>query len=176
MREVLGDGTMLGYCTNVHAGANLAAVRHNLEHYALRVKARVSPCDPMGVGLWFSAAAAEELLATAGTAAFKAWMQANGLLAYTLNGFPYGDFHRPRVKTRVYRPHWGQRKRLDYTLGLAKILAELLPEDEPAGSISTLPVGWPASFCTPEADTPKRDEPAAGGGSPHGSGARFSAA
>ena len=54
-----------GYCTNVHAGATLEATRANLERHALAVKERYSPDRPMGVGLWLSAKAAEELVSQA---------------------------------------------------------------------------------------------------------------
>ena len=40
-----------GYCTNVHAGADLPQTRANLERFALDVKRQVSPSAPMGVGL-----------------------------------------------------------------------------------------------------------------------------
>ncbi len=63
------------------------------------------------------------------------------MYCFTLNGFPYGVFHGQRVKNKVYLPHWADRKRLDHTVRLAKILSVLLPEGE-SGSISTVPVGY----------------------------------
>ena len=60
----------------------------------------------------------------------------------TLNGFPYRAFHAPVVKRDVYWPHWAQDERREYTLGLAELLAVLLPADIEEGSISTLPLGW----------------------------------
>ena len=44
-----------GYCTNVHAGPDLARTRANLERHTLEVKRLVSPDRPMGVGLWLAA-------------------------------------------------------------------------------------------------------------------------
>lgn len=146
MRDVLGPGTTLGYCTNVHAGVSLPETIANLERYAIAVKERVSPADPMGVGLWLSAKAARDLLAEADTLRrFKDWLDEAGLEPFTLNGFPHGDFHGPEVKYRVYEPDWRDPERLRYTLDLANILAALRPEGE-EGSISTLPVGWRASI------------------------------
>ena len=52
----------VGYCTNVHAGADLGQTRVNLERYALAVKQRVSPDAAMGVGLWLSARSARQLV------------------------------------------------------------------------------------------------------------------
>ena len=46
------------------------------------------------------------------------------------------------VKRDVYWPHWAQDDRREYTLGLARLLAKLLPDDVVDGSISTLPLGW----------------------------------
>ena len=41
----------------------------------------------------------------------------------TINGFPFGAFHRERVKENVYLPDWRDRRRVDYTQ----------PAGEPAG-------------------------------------------
>jgi hypothetical protein len=142
MHDILGPGTILGYCTNVHSGATLADMTSNLERFALAVKQRVSPKAPMGVGLWFSAATADELLSDPdGPERLKDWLEARGLLVYTLNGFPHGDFHQQRVKYEVYLPDWSHPERVEYTLDLIEILHRLLPEAA-EGSISTLPVGW----------------------------------
>src|SRR5262249_24096139 len=135
------DFSQTGYCTNVHAGADLDTTRANLETYALAVKARVSPRFPMGVGLWLSASAAENLLRERKVEQFRDWLREVGVVPYTFNGFPHGDFHQPIVKHRVYEPTWWQRDRLEYTLDLIAIQHMLLPEGMP-GSISTLPIAW----------------------------------
>ncbi|MBB6431287.1 metabolite traffic protein EboE [Algisphaera agarilytica] len=160
MRDALGSGTILGYCTNVHAGASFAQMKANLERYALPVKQRVSPDAPMGVGLWLSAQAMQDAVAEKLIPDFRAWLSEHGLLPYTFNGFPYDDFHQPVMKGKVYLPHWADRDRYDYTLGLASILAELLPDDAEEGSISTLPLGWPSSFCGRPEDYPKQAQAA----------------
>ena len=130
-----------GYCTNVHAGATLDEMRGNLERHALAVKERYSPDRPMGVGLWLSAKAAEELVLTYGEPAFGEWLAERGLVPYTLNGFPFGDFHQDVVRHRVYEPTWWQPERLHYTMQLVKILDAILPLGHD-GSISTLPIAW----------------------------------
>jgi hypothetical protein len=145
MRDVLGSGTILGYCTNVHAGATYQQTLANLETYAAKVRGLVSPCAPMGVGLWLSAAAAREVLERQRMAELRDWLESHGLLPFTLNGFPHGDFHQPVVKFRVYQPDWSDQSRLSYTIDLVDILACLLPEGG-EGSISTLPVGWGRDF------------------------------
>ena len=145
MRDVVGKGTILGYCTNVHAGADLAQTLANLDEHATAVRRAVSPNEPaaaMGVGLWLSAKAALQLTQDPdGVARLRDWLGERGLLAYTFNGFPYGDFHGEVVKHAVYQPDWADPERFAYTLQLARILAGLLPEGA-EGSISTLPVGW----------------------------------
>jgi hypothetical protein len=130
-----------GYCTNVHAGATLEATRTSLERHALAVKRLYSPERPMGVGLWLSARAADELLKNRGEREFAAWLAERGLMPYTLNGFPYGDFHQEVVKHKVYEPTWWQPERLHYTMQLVEILDALLPPGQ-EGSISTLPIAW----------------------------------
>jgi hypothetical protein len=142
------SATNFGYCTNVHANASLEKTRANLEKHALGVKRRISPNSPMGIGLWLSANAAWELVSSGQVAPFGEWLREIGLVPFTMNGFPHGDFHEPVVKHRVYRPTWYERARLEYTLQLAEILHQLLPPGV-EGSISTLPIAWPAKLGEP---------------------------
>ena len=131
----------VGYCTNVHAGATLEETRANLERYAVAVKRRFSPDAAMGVGLWLSASAARKLCAEQRVADFRDWLAGAGLVPYTFNGFPYGDFHKAVVKHDVYRPTWTEQARVDYTRDLIAIQHALLPPGM-SGSISTLPLAW----------------------------------
>lgn len=133
----------LGYCTNVHAGADWETTRANLAEHAVAVKAAFRPAAPLGIGLWLSASAAGRLRGEAARVEFAGWLRDAGLVPFTLNGFPYGDFHRPVVKHDVYRPTWRDAARLEYTLDLIDILDALLPAGAD-GSISTLPVQWGA--------------------------------
>lgn len=130
-----------GYCTNVHAGADLEQTRANLQRYALAVKKQVRPRQPMGVGLWLSASAASKLIEERQIEDFAGWLAEVGLVPFTLNGFPFGDFHRDVVKHQVYQPTWYDTARLEYTAHLIQILHRLLPPGM-AGSISTLPIAW----------------------------------
>ncbi len=135
---------MIGYCTNVHAGATLVQMKANLQEYALPVKRIVSPDDPMGIGLWFSRQCVNDLFnqGAKGLPELGPWLDDHGLIPFTFNGFPYGDFHQPVVKHRVYEPDWSTTDRLGYTHALAAILTEISPEFS-CRSISTLPLGWP---------------------------------
>ena len=132
----------VGYCTNVHANANLQRTRENLIEHALAVKQSISPDESMGIGLWLSAQAANELIDTNGIEEFSGWLDKVGLVPFTFNGFPFGDFHQPVVKHLVYEPTWFDPERLDYTLKLIRIMDGLLPPGK-EGSISTLPISWP---------------------------------
>lgn len=70
--------------------------------------------------------------------AFKTFLEHNNLYVFTINGFPFGQFHGRRVKENVYKPDWQSYKRRNYTIRLANILSKLLP-DGVEGSISTVP-------------------------------------
>jgi len=130
----------LGYCTNVHAGADFRQMKDNLTTHACAVK-RAFSAKPMGLGLWFSARSAREALASARLPAFRDWLDGEGFVPFTLNGFPFGDFHQPTVKHDVYLPMWGDEERTRYTQDLISILDGILPSGM-EGSISTLPVAW----------------------------------
>jgi len=131
----------LTYCLNVHPGEswreNFAAIRD----HALRVRDRVAPNRPFGLGLRLSAQAAGELAEPAAMGEFRDFLACENLYVFTINGFPYGQFHDTAVKESVYRPDWRTRERREYTIALADILAALLPEGL-TGSISTAPCSY----------------------------------
>lgn len=131
----------LGYCTNVHPGRTVAEVLAGLDRYTLPVRERVG--RPVAAGLWLAQPVVEELMFEVpnGVEVFVAELAARDLPVYTLNAFPYGDFHAERVKEHVYRPDWSTAERQSYTEHCAAILAALVPEDG-EGSISTLPLGF----------------------------------
>src|SRR4051812_11439896 len=128
----------LTYCTNIHAGESWDEIRTSLDEHVPRIKARVSPSAPFGLGLRLSAIAAAELSAPEPLARFKAQLARLGAYVFTINAFPYGPFHGTRVKEQVYEPDWRSGERVDFTLNAARILSALLPE-KGYGSISTVP-------------------------------------
>jgi sugar phosphate isomerase/epimerase len=131
-------GAHLTYCTNIHPGESWSEVENALRTHVAGVKALVRPGAPFGVGLRLSARAAGELESAGALEKARAELDDAGLYVFTLNGFPYGDFHGTRVKERVYRPDWLEDERVRYTASLARVLAGLLPEGT-EGSISTVP-------------------------------------
>ena len=128
----------LTYCTNVHPGETLVAVRAILAKHVTAVKAVVAPGKRFGVGLRLAAQAADSLVNPAELQQLKAELDAADLYCFTLNGFPYGAFHGTRVKESVYLPDWREPERVRYTQVLVRVLAELLPLGV-KGSISTVP-------------------------------------
>lgn len=130
----------LTYCSNIHPGETWAEVRAQIGEHLPKVKAQLSPDRPFGIGLRLSAVAAEALSDPAAMAEFRAFLAAEDLYVFTINGFPYGVFHGAPVKERVYLPDWRNEARLAYSNRLADLLAQLLPVD-PAldGSVSTVP-------------------------------------
>ncbi|MCX7010875.1 MAG: hypothetical protein NTY53_27155, partial [Kiritimatiellaeota bacterium] len=128
----------LTYCLNIHPGETLADNVAAIRQHAVAVKQRLGPRHPFGLGLRLGAAAAAELRAPSVRKDLRDELDALGLYAFTINGFPFGQFHGAQVKENVYAPDWRTRERLDYTCLLADILADLLP-DGLSGSISTLP-------------------------------------
>ncbi|YAF94679.1 MAG: metabolite traffic protein EboE [Nodularia sp. CChRGM 3473] len=135
----------LTYCTNIHPGEEWEQVFANLKQYIPPLKARLAPDKPFGIGLRLAAVAAKKLLQGNTLIQFQSWLTEQGLYVFTLNGFPYGKFHQGVVKDQVYAPDWSKQERLDYTLQLTNILAELLPTDT-EGSISTLPLSYKPWF------------------------------
>jgi sugar phosphate isomerase/epimerase len=129
----------LTYCSNVHPGTDLAAVERNIAGPIAGVR-RHRDLARMGCGLWLSAAAARALAEA--PERLSRLLDRHGLFLFTLNGFPYGDFHTERVKEAVYTPAWDEDARLAYTLDLARVLTRCLPHDHVEGTISTLPIGF----------------------------------
>lgn len=138
-----------GYCTNVHAGANLQQTEENLNTHATRVQEILGKGQPLGVGLWLSNSSALSLLEPGKLDQFANHLRDNQWTAYTMNGFPFGDFHKTVVKLDVYEPTWWQPERLNYTKNLVTILDRLLAPGE-EGSISTLPIAWRHPEPTPD--------------------------
>ena len=128
----------IGYCTNIHPGVSWE------EHFSILrssipvIKKAVSPDMPFGLGLRLSHAAS----LTLDIDAFSAWLKAEGCYVFTMNGFPYGEFHGAVVKDQVHAPDWTTKERRDYTIRLFEILAKLLPDFLDKGGVSTSPLSY----------------------------------
>ncbi|WP_033346388.1 metabolite traffic protein EboE [Catenuloplanes japonicus] len=132
----------LGYCTNVHPAEDLPGIVAQFDTYAVPVRERLG-VPVLGLGLWLAAPVAAALAADrVAVLRLRSELAARGLEVVTLNGFPYQAFQAPVVKHAVYYPDWSEMQRLHYTLNLAEVLAQLLPDDARRGSVSTLPLAW----------------------------------
>ena len=134
----------LAYCTNIHPAESWEETQRVLATHAMKVRDLVAPAEkPYAIGLRLSARAARELLQGDSLARFKDWLESENSYVFTINGFPYGDFHGTRVKEKVYQPDWTTPERLEYTKELFTIVSELVPPGV-AGSVSTLPGSFKA--------------------------------
>ncbi|HEY2341813.1 MAG TPA: metabolite traffic protein EboE [Chthoniobacteraceae bacterium] len=131
----------LTYCQNIHPGETWTENFDAIKQHAVQVKQRVCPDQWFGLGLRLSAQAAADLSVPEQRAEALDFFASNHLYPFTINGFPYGRFHKDRVKEHVYAPDWRTPERRDYTIQLADILAGMLPEGI-EGSISTVPCSF----------------------------------
>lgn len=131
----------LTYCTNIHSGETWAKHFSAIEQYFPLIKNQVSPDQPLGIGLRLSNIASLELAKEKNIKHFKEWLKDQNAYVFTMNGFPYGDFHKTRVKDHVHTPDWITNDRVEYTSRLFTILSELLPENM-EGGISTSPLSY----------------------------------
>ncbi len=153
---ILKHGRHLAYCTNVHPGEDWAATFDALNRYTLRVKERVQPAGQYAIGLRLSDKAARELADPKTLLAFQRWLDQHECYVFTINGFPFGQFHGTRVKEQVYRPDWTDPQRLDYTNRLFDLLGQLVPAGV-EGSVSTLPGSFKEFIKSPEQERVIRD-------------------
>ena len=132
----------LTYCGNVHAAENLDAWLDGVERFSAPVAA--AQPKPLGLGAWWNYQTATALAEDeARRQDVAARLEELGLEVWTLNVFPFGDFHGKRVKEDVYQPDWTDQLRSGYTLAAASAVAALVD----AGTtipLSTLPVGYGA--------------------------------
>lgn len=133
----------LTYCSNVHPAPDLASQVATLQQYTgpiarmARERGRA-----FGLGGWWPADLVEELSENAtALAELRRAMEQADVPLWTLNAFPYGNFHDEVVKTAVYVPDWGEHERLAYTRKCAEVGAALLAEGDVL-PISTVPLGY----------------------------------
>jgi hypothetical protein len=131
----------LTYCSNIHPGTDWDEHFEILKENIPYIRQRLAPDQPFALGLRIANEGSFTLLESENLKVFKSWLQENNLYVFTMNGFPYGNFHGTHVKDQVHAPDWTTDERTEYTKRLFKILAELLPADM-EGSISTSPLSY----------------------------------
>ena len=141
-----GSTVHLAYCTNVHPAETLDGVLAQLRDHCEPVRRRLGR-DRLGIGLWLAKDAAHALVTDpSALRGLRTELDRRGLEVVTLNGFPYEGFGAEEVKYRVYQPDWADPERLAHTTALARVLAQLLPDDVGEGTISTLPLAWRTAY------------------------------
>ncbi|MCP2327514.1 sugar phosphate isomerase/epimerase [Hamadaea flava] len=177
-----GQTVHLAYGTNVRPATDLRSILAQLDSDAVPVR-KLLGVDVLGLGLWLAAPVASALAASFSMRRrLRSELSLRGLEVVTLNGFPYRDPAGPHespprggvppaaepadagssrsrlspAKRAVYRPDWTQRERLEYTLDLARVLCDLMPDDAERGSVSTVPVAWREPWDSDRADRADR--------------------
>ncbi|WP_289040794.1 metabolite traffic protein EboE [uncultured Zobellia sp.] len=146
----IDNNFQLTYCTNIHPGFDWKTTFDSLKEHVPQIKQKVALDKPFGLGLRLSNKASEELAMNGNLEEFKQWLDRNNVYVFTMNGFPYGNFHNERVKDDVHTPDWTTAERLIYTKRLFDQLEALLPEGI-SGGISTSPVSYKYWHTTEEA-------------------------
>ena len=128
---------------DVHGTRDFAAVVERIDAYATEVRARID-ADALTVSLWLpptlaAALAVDGRLRTR----LRAELDARGLEVVTLSGMPYagGGGENPTDE-----PDWSDPARLEYTLDLARVLTDLLPDDAVRGAVTTIGLGRRAGW------------------------------
>jgi hypothetical protein len=145
---LLAKGHHLAYCGNIHRGESWPDTFTALEQFTLAVKERVHKSGPFGIGLRLGDMASRQLIDAPALTVFQRWLERHECYVFTINGFPFGQFHGQRVKEQVYAPDWTTPARLEYTNRLFDLLAQLLPPDV-EGSVSTVPGSFKEFITTP---------------------------
>lgn len=131
---------------DIRPARNLPAVVEQLDAYAAAVRGRLGT-GILGVSLWLPPHLAAALAVDArARTRLRAELDARGLEIVTLSGVPYaggGGEDEDR-----YAPDWSDPARLEYTLDLARILVDLLPDDAVRGAVTTIGLGCRAGWDT----------------------------
>jgi sugar phosphate isomerase/epimerase len=148
LRHPGGRLVHLSYGTNVHPARDLAGVIGHLDTYAAAIRARLD-VDTLGLSLWLPPVLAAALAVDArARGRLRTELNARGLEVVTLTGVPYRAPDEPAAGTDAHLPDWTSAERLEYTLDLARILVDLLPDDAVRGSVSTSGLGRRAGWDT----------------------------
>lgn len=144
--SIVKDQTLLSFCLNVFPCGNIQELYSACFKNAIKVYNKLDALrdrkQNRNIGLWLSADVARDLLTSPEKLTdFKNKLAADSLKVTTLNGFPYGVFHSERIKEKVYQPNWSEDSRVEYTINLAKVLAELVPARSNS-TISTIPISY----------------------------------
>jgi sugar phosphate isomerase/epimerase len=144
LRHPGGRLVHVSYGTNVHPARDLPGVVAQLDTYATAIRARLD-VDTLGLSLWLPPTLAAALaIDSRARTRLRSELNARGLEVVTLSGVPYRT--NGEGETNRHRPDWTTPERLEYTLDLARVLVDLLPDDAVRGSVSTSGLGRRAGW------------------------------
>ncbi|MFI5491755.1 xylose isomerase [Actinoplanes sp. NPDC051859] len=133
LRHHSGRIVHVSHGTGPRPTRTLSDVVSHLDSYAADRIARHA--DTLGVSLWLPPTLAAALAIDARSRArLRAEIDARGLEVVTLSGEPY-------ALDEAVQPDWSDPARLEYTLDLARILVDLLPDDAVRGAVTTVGLG-----------------------------------
>ena len=151
LRHHSGRVVHLSHGTYERAARDLPAVVEQLDAYAA-VRDQLA-VDTLGVSLWLPPTLAAALAIDGRSRTrLRVELEARGLEIVTLSGVAYAEGGDEDPETGAgadtgrpgrggHAPDWSDPARLEYTLDLARILTDLLPEDAVRGSVITTGLG-----------------------------------
>ena len=126
---------------DVRPARDLPAVVEQLDTYAAAIRARLG-VDTLGVSLWLPPHLAAALAVDGRSRTrLRGELDARGLEVVTLSGVPYAEGGGEDSPGDRYVPDWSDPARLEYTLDLARVLVDLLPDDAVRGAVTTIGLG-----------------------------------
>lgn len=141
MRLSHAEQTHLGIGIRSHGADSWPELFASLRERIPAIRRAVGGDAELGLCLQLPALAAFELYDPANLADFQGFLDEEGCYVFSLDGRAFGARGIPADSRWGNQfPDWRDMRRLAYTNVLADILAELLPEDVPYGSINTLAV------------------------------------
>ena len=132
----------LTYCSNIHTGEDWQHHFSVLQENIPSIKKNICQDKPFGIGLRLANQASIDLSEPENLQIFQQWLTDNECYVFTMNGFPYGGFHDVVVKDNVHAPDWTSMERVDYTIRMFRLLAQILPSELTEGGISTSPLSY----------------------------------
>jgi len=149
LRHHSGRVVHLSSGLDIRPARELPAVVEQIDAYAAATRARLGACPlgnpgarTLGVSLWLppSLAAALAVDGRARTR-LRGELDARGIEIVALSGVPYAGSGEAGAGEQRHLPDWSDPARLEYTLDLARILVDLLPEDAFRGAVTTIGLG-----------------------------------
>jgi len=131
------------YCGNVHPAVDLDSWFESIERFTVPIAAaRGADGKQFGFGAWWNAATLADLNENPDRIQrLQDFLSECGIPLWTVNAFPYGEFHETVVKTSVYEPNWEDEARVLFTRHAAEVIGRVATPGSVI-PVSTLPLGY----------------------------------